>query len=122
YQTVSINTHNDNVDPEAGEVTYKPPVTIATLVAKRTYLGHIYLDWSSWPVVTDVGSQPGPGAEAVPNLPAPLPNWHTVEFRDLRFSSAPFSGNSKIPPLSGWVYIGPGEEDEAMVLNGHEQK
>jgi inner membrane protein len=96
---------------------------MATLAAKRSYLGHIYLDWSSWPLVTDIGAQPAPGSEAIPNLPTPLPNWHTVEFRDLRFfAPAGLPGVVKAPPLSGAVYIGPGNEVEAMVLSGREQK
>ena len=54
------------------------------------------------------------------NIDPPGQDWHTVQFRDLRFATPPGSG--KAPPLSGWVYIGPGEEIEAMVLSGREQK
>ncbi len=82
------------------------------------------MDWSSWPLVTDIGAQPAPGSGAIPDLPTPLPNWHTVEFLDLRFF-APLglpSGVAKAPPLSGFVYIGPGNELEATVLSGREQK
>jgi inner membrane protein len=124
YRTESVDTRSDSVDAETSQVFYKTPVTMATLVAKRTWLGHIYLDWSSWPLVTDIGAQPGPGSQAIPDLPTPLPNWHTVEFRDLRFF-APLGlpgGVAKAPPLSGFVYIGPGNELEAMVLSGREQK
>jgi inner membrane protein len=123
YQTASINTRTDSVDTDSDQILYKPPVTLSTLAAKRSWLGHVYLDWSKWPVVTDRGSQPAPGAEAIPGLPTPLPTWHTVEFRDLRFSDSPkLPGNSKAPPLSGWVYIGPDREVEAMILSGREQK
>jgi inner membrane protein len=123
YQTASIDTRADSVDTDTDRILYKPPVTMATLAAKRTWLGHVYLDWSSWPVVTDLGSQPAPGAESIPGLPAPLPDWHTVEFRDLRFSDLEIPlRNSKTPPLSGWVYVGPGEEIEAMILGAREQK
>jgi len=120
YQTASVSTRNDAVDTDTDQRLYKPPVTLATLAAKRTWLGHIYLDWSSWPVVSDLGSQPAPGAPSIPNLP---PDWRTVEFRDLRFGySAMLLGNSKTPPLSGFVYLGAGQEVEAMILNGREQK
>jgi inner membrane protein len=123
YRTASINTRNDFVDTDSGQTIFKPPVTMATLAAKRSYLGHIYLDWSSWPVVADLGSVIAPGAEAIPNVPAPPPDWQTVQFRDLRFSSSNLiPGSSKAPPLSGWVYIGPGNEVEAMIMNGREQK
>ena len=122
-QTFSIDTRADNVDTDTGDVFYKPPVTAAALVAKRSYLGRIYLDWPSWPLVTDIGAQPAPGSEAIPDLPTPLPNWHTVEFRDLRFfAPAGLPGVAKAPPLSGAVYVGPGSEIEAMVLSGREQK
>ena len=123
YQSASITTRNDFVDTDSAQTFYKPPVTMATLAAKRSYLGHIYLDWSIWPLVTDLGSTIAPGAEAIPNLPTPPPDWHTVQFRDLRFSNlTTLSGSAKAPPLSGWVYIGPGNEVEAMIMNGREQK
>jgi len=117
YQTASLTTRNDTVDTDTDQRLYKPPVTLATLAAKRCWLGHVYLDWSNWPVVTDLGSQPAPGAQVTPS------NWRTVEFRDLRFGySAMLLGNSKTPPLSGFVYVGPGEEIEAMILDGREQR
>jgi inner membrane protein len=123
FQTASIDTRADSVDTDSGEIIYKPPVTMATFAAKRSWLGRVYLDWSKWPVTTDLGSQPAPVAAAIPDLPDPLSNWHTVEFRDLRFSYAMIPGRrSKTPPLSGWVYIGPGREVEAMIIDGREQK
>jgi inner membrane protein len=123
FQTAEVDTRSDLIDTESGKVLYKPPVTMATLAAKRSYLGRIYLDWSTWPVVTDLGSVQAPGAAEIPNLPAPLPNWHTVEFRDLRFAGSPaLLGNGRTPALSGWVYIGPGNEVEAMIFSGQEQK
>ena len=113
YRTASINTRNDFVDTDSGQTIFKPPVTMAILAAKRSYLGRIYLDWANWPVVTDLGSVVAPGSEAIANLPAPQPDWHTVQFRDLRFSSSGLiPGSAKSPPLSGWVYIGPGNELE----------
>jgi inner membrane protein len=123
FKTAEVDSRADLVDRESGEMVYKPPVTMATLAAKRSYLGRIYLDWSRWPVVADLGSVPAPRATEIPTLPTPLPNWHTVEFRDLRFAESPaLLGNPKTPPLSGWVYIGPGNEVEAMIFNGQEQK
>jgi inner membrane protein len=123
YRTASISTRNDFVDTDSGQTIYKPPVTTAVLAAKRSYLGRVYLDWSSWPLVSDLGSIIAPGAENISNLPAPPSDWHTVQFRDLRFSSIPLiPGGTKNPPLTGWVYIGPGSEVEAMIMNGREQK
>ncbi len=123
YQTAEVSTRTDSVDADSSQVFYKPPVTLATLAAKRSWLGHVYLDWSSWPLVNDNGSQPAPGSGSIAGLPQPLPDWSTVEFRDLRFSSSDtFLNRSKSPPLTGWVYIGPGREVEAMIVNGREQK
>ncbi len=123
YRTASITTRNDFVDTDSGQTIYKPPVTMAVLAAKRSYLGRVYLDWSTWPLVTDLGSVIAPGAETVANLPAPPTDWHTVQFRDLRFSSSNLiPGSTKSPPLTGWVYIGPGNEVEAMIMSGREQK
>ncbi len=123
YRTASISTRNDFVDTDSGQTIYKPPVTSAVLAAKSSYLGRVYMDWSSWPLVSDLGSIIAPGAENIANLPPPSPDWHTVQFRDLRFSSIPLiPGANRNPPLTGWVYIGPGSEVEAMIMNGREQK
>ena len=117
FQTASINTRNDSVD--IGDPIYKPPVTPATLAAKSSWLGRAYLDWSKFPLVEDVGHQAAAGSGLMP----PRPDWTTIEFRDLRFSySVLFLDSSKSSPLAGWVYVGPGQEIEAMILSGREQK
>ena len=57
-----------------GDLQYdaKPPETPATLAAKRTYLGRVYLDWARYPLVTE--AKEGEGEDTV------------VNFRDLRFA------------------------------------
>ncbi len=120
YQAAAIDTRADIVDSDSTDITYKPPVTLATLAAKRSYLGHVYLDWSSWPLVADLGSEAAPAAEALADLPVPPSNWTSIEFRDLRFTPPP--GSERTQPLSGWVYVGPGREIEAMIMSGREQK
>lgn len=74
------------------DTVYKPPTTIPTLVAKRSWLGEVYLDWSQWPLVTDTGTDRDGNT--------------TVTFRDLRFlsGSSIFPGRQD-PPLSGSVLI-----------------
>lgn len=118
YQTATVNTRADQIDTEAGETIYKPPVTISTLAAKRSWLGRVYLDWSKFPVVEDKGALPAPGNKIDP----PDPNWHTVEFRDLRFGYSVFSPRRSDSVLSGWVYVGPQQEIEGMFMSGTEQK
>jgi inner membrane protein len=85
-------------------------------VAKRTWLGDVYLDWSSWPLVTDVGL-------AVPvHAPAGAPEWNEVTFRDLRFmyNTTLMQGRSN-PPLSGAVFINADRRVAQMELGGRAQ-
>ena len=119
YQSASVHTRTDQIDTDAAEdVFYKPPVTMATLAAKRSWLGRVYLDWAKWPVVEDKGAMPAPGT----NIDPPDPNWHTVQFRDLRFDYPILSRKPDDGILSGWVYVGPQEEIEGMFMGGKEQK
>jgi len=115
FQTAEVRTIGDRVDTDAyANVIYKTPVTPAVMAAKQSYLGRVYLDWSKWPVVEDLGTVRAPGADD------PQPGWHTVEFQDLRFGYQPMGTTD--PTLGGWVYVGPGGEIEGMYMNGHEQK
>jgi inner membrane protein len=118
FQTATVNTRSDEMDTDAGEMIYKPPVTMATLAAKRSWLGRDYLDWSKFPVVEDKGAFPAPGNKIDP----PDPDWHTVQFHDLRFGYPVLSLRPNDSILSGWVYVGPQQEIEGMFMNGTEQK
>ena len=123
YQTAEINTRTGLIDSDPQtDVLFKPPVTAATEVAKRTPLGQVYLDWGTWAVVRDVGQIPVPGMEA-PSLP-PNQTWTTVEFSDLRFNYS-YLGAGRATgrnPLGGWVYVVDGREDAGEAMNGREQK
>jgi inner membrane protein len=137
WQTAEVNTRTGAVASDARiDSLFKPPNTPAIEAAKRTRLGQVYLDWSSWPVVRDLGQIPAPGQPA-PNFPATRP-WTAIEFSDLRFAYAYLdlsmagSSNQQLDqtltrsPLAGWVYIvdsknGTGE-DAGQFLNGREQK
>lgn len=116
FQTGLVNTRSE--EARTGDVVfYKPPVTMATLAAKRSWLGRSYLDWSAFPLVEDQGSVVPPGMEV--DMP---PGSTTVEFRDLRFGYSNLFLDAKRAPLSGWVVVGSERNIEAMVMNGHEQK
>jgi inner membrane protein len=122
YQTAEVHTIGDDVQTDRyTDVIYKPPVTPAVQAARQTYLGRIYLDWSSWPVVEDRGLVKAPGVNLTPQA-----GWHTVEFQDLRFGYWPLNQNpsrsKSRPPLSGWVYVGPGGEIEGQFMQGREQQ
>jgi inner membrane protein len=98
--TLATNNHAD--------IIYKPPTTLATLVAKQSWLGEVYLDWSQYPVVTETGADPD--------------GLTTVTFRDLRFfyDTPLFSGRAKTP-LSGTVYVNADRRVVRMEMDGHIQ-
>jgi inner membrane protein len=110
FQLATVNTLRHLVDTDpAQDLLYKPPTTIQTLIAKRSPLGQAYLDWSSWPLVTDQGPTPLPTDESSTATPITAVAPRTVDevlFRDLRFlyDTTGRSGREN-PPLSGQVYI-----------------
>jgi inner membrane protein len=106
----SANTLNsDTASTDRGQVIYKPPTTLATLAAKRSWLGRAYLDWSQYPVVTDTGADPD--------------GITTVTFRDLRFvSDIPFFPTGDKAPLSGAVYVNDDRRVVRMEISGHVQR
>jgi len=122
YQTAEVNSRTGNIETDASrDVLYKPQWTPSLEAAKHTQLGQVWLNWSSWPVLSDVGQKPIPGLEP-PRLP-PGHTWTTIEFCDLRwdyFSLGAAHSRSRTP-LSGAVYIVDGHEEDGMMLNGREQ-
>ncbi len=109
YQLATANTLNNTLDsnPQANTF-YKPPTTLATLVAKRSWLGEVYLDWSRFPLVTDTGADPD--------------GITTVTFRDLRFMyNTTFLPGREDPPLSGAVYINDDRRIDHMEMDGNTQ-
>ena len=110
YQLSITNTLAGSIATEPrSDILYKPPTTPATLVAKRTWLGKVYLDWSSWPLVTETGSIAGG-----PTI---------VTFRDLRFpEDTPLIGKRNGPPLSGSVKLTDDRRVISMELNGRVQR
>jgi inner membrane protein len=110
YQLGSANTLTNALTTNTlADTFYKPPTTLATLAAKRSWLGRIYLDWSPYPLVTDTGLTPD-------NLTA-------VTFRDLRFfSDTTFLNRRDNPPLSGTVFINDDRRVDHMEMNGRTQR
>jgi inner membrane protein len=134
WQTAEVDTRTGMVASDSRvDSLFKPQPTAAVGVARRTRLAQIYLDWSQWPVVRDLGPETIPGQPAPDILPSRF--WTTIEFSDLRFAYSPFhtsmAGNSNQSPgqmlsqqsgLSSWVYIIDGKEEAGQFLNGREQK
>ncbi|MEO6807081.1 MAG: metal-dependent hydrolase [Edaphobacter sp.] len=109
YQIYTADTFNNSVSAtDQSEIIYKPPTTLATLVAKRSWLGEVYLDWSQYPVVTESGTD----SDGIT----------TVTFRDLRFlyDTPLFAGREKAP-LSGAVYINADRRVVRMEMDGRIQ-
>ena len=101
YQVAKVDTLHDtaSTDPEH-DLINKPQPTAAVEAADRSWLGRVYLDWSSWPLVSDIG--PAIPDDAPPGAPA----WTGVSFRDLRFQYDTFlSSGRNQPPLSATVYV-----------------
>jgi inner membrane protein len=69
FATADVNSATGNPDAATLIIIAKPPDTAATLAAKRSYLGRVYLDWARYPLVTETYE----GQDSV------------VHFQDLRF-------------------------------------
>jgi inner membrane protein len=76
--SLNFQSMSPEVDPaERMQIHYKPEETPATLAAKNTYLGRVYLSWAQYPVVE---------AEPLENDPAISSHAaFAVRFRDLRY-------------------------------------
>jgi inner membrane protein len=110
YQISTADSLNNILATTNGraDIIYKPATTLATLVAKQSWLGEIYLDWSQYPVVTDTGTDPDGIA--------------TVTFRDLRFFyDTPFFSGRQMTPLSGTVYVDANRRVVGMEMDGRIQ-
>ncbi len=83
YATMPVDSLVPDVDP-GGTMTirYKPEETAATLAAKKSYLGRVYLDWAKYPVaeVELVTGEPG----------------YIVRFEDLRYAYPELSGRGTL--------------------------
>ena len=100
---------------------YKPPVTLATLAADRTSLGHAYLDWSQFPLVTETPGLTADAADLIDINPA-TQNLTTVTFLDLRFLyDTPLMHGRQHAPLAGSVVLNADHRPILTELNGHAQ-
>ncbi len=118
YQLAKVDTLHSTVetDPEQ-DLFYKPPATPATQAARRSSLGRAFLDWSSWPLVTEMG----PAAQ-LDGLPG-APDWTAVRFLDLRFLyQTPLLDGRRNPPLTGMVYLDADHRVVRMELGGRPQR
>jgi inner membrane protein len=118
YQIATVDTLRSTAetDPEQ-DIFYKPGTTPAVQAAERSRLGEVYLDWSSWPLVTELG--PAVPADAPPGGP----EWTEVTFCDLRFMyDTMLMQGRRDPPLSAVAYVDAGQRVVRMELGGHAQR
>jgi len=76
FVTSTLDSWTGKLNLKEVQFFRKPPETPATLAAKRSYLGRVYLDWAQYPIVTQTVS----GGNVI------------VHFRDLRFDYPEFRG------------------------------
>lgn len=118
YQVATVDVWKGTVETDpARDLFYKPQWTPAVRAARRSWLGRVYLDWSSWPVVADTG--PTAPIDQDPRLPA----WHAVVFRDLRFQyDSGWLRGSGTPPLSATAYVDSTGQVVRMQMGNHVQR
>jgi inner membrane protein len=112
YQVAAADTLNETVatNPEQ-DLFYKPATTAATKSASQSWLGRTYVDWSSWPMISEIGP-------SVPNdAPPGTSGWTEVKFVDLRFlyDNLLMQGRTD-PPISGTVYVNSAGQVEWMEM------
>jgi inner membrane protein len=118
YQLATVDTLSGTVTRTTGDVFYKPPTTIATLIAKQSWLGEVYLDWSPFPLVAEEARSSDPEDQG-------LADGHkltTVTFRDLRFMyDVSFLKGREETPLGGSVTINEDRRVVRMEMDGRAQ-
>jgi inner membrane protein len=90
YATMVVDSATPEVDPaNRMRFYYKPKQTAATLAAKKSYMGRVFLDWAQYPLTE---------AEQL----SPPQEGYVVRFWDLRFGDPGPRGRT---PLSGSVEL-----------------
>jgi inner membrane protein len=118
YQIAAVDALRSTVEtnPER-DIFFKPATTPAIAAAKNSRLGDAYLDWSSWPLVAQIG--PGVPQDAPPGAPV----WTEVRFEDMRFmyDTVLMQGRTN-PPLSATAFVDASGRVQRMELGGHVQR
>jgi inner membrane protein len=113
YQTADVDTLKGTVTTGPEDILYKQPATAATTIAKNTWLGEVYLDWSQLPLVEQAARGTDPEDSALT----------TVTFRDLRFMyDVAFLRGRNNAPLAGSVTLDANHRIVEMKMDGHIQK
>jgi inner membrane protein len=106
YRLYTVSTRFSADLPAPYDTLYKPTTTLPLLVAKRSDLGRIYLDWSMFPVLT-----------VTPDTSDPNHPLSRVTFADARFMySTSLMDGREHPPLSGSVLLDMEEPEGSRVV------
>ena len=91
FEMVPVDSGASQIDPQnLAIVRYKPEETPASLAAKKSRLGRVYLDWAQYPLVTVEKLEGGR---------------YQAQFEDLRFESAEAVAQHRRPTLAGYVVL-----------------
>jgi inner membrane protein len=87
--SLNFRSLSPEVDPQRlMRFHYKPEETPATLAAKKSYLGRVYLSWAQYPVTETEQLEDGPGNSSQPA--------YAVRFRDLRYDDPELRGRATL--------------------------
>jgi len=95
FATMDVDSLPPEVDPEAQmQIHYKPEETPATLAAKKSYLGRVYLSWAQYPITEteQLENEPANNGRAA----------YVVRFLDLRYN---YPGRSARGTLGAKVFL-----------------
>jgi inner membrane protein len=119
FQSGTVDTRVGIFETDPQQIYAKPPVTLATLAAKQSWLGQVYLDWSKYPLVTDAGTV----GETHPELSLPPAEsaLRNVQFSDLRFRYDVL-GMASRNPLSAEAWVNDNRQVVRKFLGETEQR
>jgi inner membrane protein len=121
FQSGTVDTRRSLFESDPQQIYAKPPVTLATLAAKQSWLGQVYLDWSKYPLAIDAGT----AGEIHPEmeLSASEAALRVVQFSDLRFRYDVLGRRSgSEPPLSAEAWVNSDRQVVRAFLGGVEQR
>jgi inner membrane protein len=120
FQSGTVDTRQNVFETDPQQIFAKPQVTLATLAAKQSWLGQIYLDWSKFPLVIDTGTV-GDTHPEISSSPTQA-SLRNVVFSDLRFRYDVMGMHSSRPPLSAEAWVDANRQIREIVLGDAEQR
>lgn len=121
FTGAEVNTRTRVFDTGTQTIYAKPAVSLATLAAKRSWLGQIYLDWAKFPLVIDAGT----AAELHPEMElSPTEStMRVVQFSDLRFRYDTIGMQGSVrPPLGAEAWVDANNQVVRIYLGDTEQR